>query len=115
MAEELDAFNEMYQALVENIDPSEDIDITTTKIAAVHKFADSLPAHLCPEPPETPVPTAGFAKFWYGFKQAAKSENAGIALKVGGGLATTALVVYATIIKDHNLEKNAFQQMNQKL
>lgn len=115
MAEELESFNEMYVALVENIDPSESLDITKSKIELVSKFSDSLPDHLVPDTEVEPVPTTGLAKFWYGVKKGAKSENAGTAIKVVGGVLTTGMVIYATIVKDHNLERQAFQQMNQKL
>lgn len=115
MSEALEAHTEMYVTLVNDIDPAEDADITKTKVELVSKFADSFPAHLLPEPTPEPVPTTRLGRFWHGCKQAAKSENFGTGLKVAGGAASTAMVVYATILRDHHLEREPFQQANQKL
>jgi hypothetical protein len=115
MSDALDAHTEMYVALVRDIDPAEDVDITKTKVELVSKFANSFPDHLAPEPEPEPVPTTRLGRFWHGCKQAAKSDNFGTGLKVLGGVVTTGLVVGATIKRDHHIEREAFQQMNQKL
>lgn len=68
-----------------------------------------------PEPIPDPVPETGWEKFKCGASRVWDNETTRVLIKAGGAFAGVAVVTYATIFKDHQVERQAIQQANQKM
>lgn len=70
---------------------------------------------LLPEPePAPPVPCTRWEKVRAGAAAALDNETTRAIIKAGGAFAGVGLVVWATVRRDHVMEKQAMQQANQR-
>lgn len=101
------------QALkVAKLDPKEDTTLAAAKTLQV--IANAHPYRYPTEPAPEPVPTTFGGKFKKGAVAVYESETTRAIVKAGGALAGVVAVIYATIHKDHVLERQSVQQANQK-
>lgn len=88
-------------------------DEATTAMKNIETFSKCRPAD--PEPQPAPEPTTFGGKLAARTARVWDNETTRTVIKAGGALAGTVAVIYATIHKDHVLERQAMGQANQKL
>lgn len=105
--------------LKELIDKATDgIDLKTEEATTVMKnlklFSDCRPpAEPVPEPiPE--APTTRWGRFKCGIARVWDNETTRVLIKASGPIIATGTVIYATIQKDHVIERQALAQANQR-
>lgn len=113
MSNPLDTYDDAFVGLVAKATehPLES-EAATVAIKNLKTFSDARPP--VPEPDPTPTPTTRWGKVKAGAAQALDNETTRTLIKAGGAFAGVALVAYATIHKDHVVERQALAQANQR-
>lgn len=87
-------------------------DTTSTEMKNFKLFSEiTVPAPVEPDP--TPEPTTVRGKVLRGISRVWDNETTRVLIKAGGAFAGVATVAYATIHKDHVLERQAYSQAQQ--
>lgn len=84
----------------------------TTAFKNLKTFSESRPPVT--EPLPAPEPTTVWGKVKAGTVRALDNETTRTLIKAGGAFAGVALVAYATVYKDHVVERQALAQANQR-
>ena len=100
---------EMFEA-IPNYDLSSDE--ATTAMKNIKIFSECRPP--APDPEPTPEPNTFRGKLAVRTARIWDNETTRVAIKAGGALAGTVAVIYATIHKDHVLERQAMGHATQK-
>jgi len=107
-------YNEKFNDLVADIDPANfGSEVETQKIKDLKIFSEARPPAVEPTPLPEPVPTTWYGKAWVGCKRVAAHDNFGILVKSGLAAASVLGVTYATVKRDHVVEKQSMAQANQ--
>lgn len=110
-----DTFDERFKELIEE---TANYDLHTDEATAAIKnleiYSKARPEAPEPEPIPEPVPTTAWEKFKCWTAEVWDNETTRTLIKSGGALAGVVVVAYGTIHRDHQLERQAMQQANQK-
>lgn len=100
--------------LIELIEKATDHDLHSDEAtAAIKNLKTFSECHIAIEDTE-PEPTTKWGKVSRNLGKAWDNESTRALLKAGGAFAGVVTVVYATIHKDHIVERQAIQQANQR-
>lgn len=112
----IDTYEARFEELIEataNYDlHSDDATKAFKNLETYSKSAPKPPPE--PEPIPDPVPTTRWEKFKHGSAKVWDNETTRVFIKAGGAFAGVAIVAYSTIHRDHNLERQAMNQANQR-
>lgn len=90
---------------------SDDLAKAATNLEALSKIRALLPD---PDPDPTNVPVTPWEKVKTAAASVWDNETTRVLIKAGGAFGGVALVVWSSVIRDHNLERNALTQANQR-
>lgn len=112
-----DSFDETFEDLLDRVSK---IDIAsddaTTAVRNLRTLSECRPQLLEDRKPDPePVPTTFWGKLKAGAASVWDNETTRVLIKAGGGFAGVGLVTWATVHRDHVLEKQALAQSNQRL
>ena len=90
---------------------SDDLTAAAKNLEALSKVRTLLPD---PEPVPTPVPVTKWEQVKAGLTSVWDNETTRVLIKAGGAFAGVGLVVWSTVRRDHQLERDALSQANQR-
>lgn len=116
MSDPTEAFEIVYCDMLADIHNTTDYASDTAKlmIENLAVLVKSRPEPIEPEPTPDPVPETRWGRFKLGTARALDNETTRTLIKAGGSVAGVGLVAYATIRKDHVLERQALDQAHQQ-
>lgn len=116
MADPTESFNIVYCEMLDNINNVDDYASDTAKlmIENLAVLTKSRPEPTEPEPTPDPVPETRWGRFKLGAARVLDNETTRTLIKAGGSVAGVGVVAYATIRKDHVLERQALDQAHQQ-
>ena len=89
-------------------------DEAKTAMQNLKTFSECRPPAPEPEPIPDPVPVTKWEKFKAGAAKVLDNETTRTVVKVAGPVVSVVVVTYATIKKDHVIERQAMAQANQR-
>lgn len=108
-------YDQVYKNMITKLDGVDyGSDLATNIVKNLETLSKSMPPEPEPEPDPVYVPTTRWEKFKAGFGNAWDNETTRTAIKAGGSFAGVVAVIYATIHRDHVIDKNAMSQANQQ-
>lgn len=110
-----EAFETVYCDMLASIHDNVDYASDTAKLQ-IENLVNLSKARPEPVEPDTtpPVPETRWGRFKLGAARALDNETTRTLIKAGGSVAGVVVVVYATIHKDHVLERQSIDQAHQQ-
>lgn len=106
-------YDEQFNRFMSEIAGSELADDSTTTEFKNFKLFSEITVPAAAEPDPIPEPTTVQGRILRGISRVWDNETTRVLIKAGGAFAGVATVAYATIHKDHVLERQAYQQAQQ--
>ena len=110
-----DFYDGAYKSMITKLDETDYTGDAATKILQnLEMLSKTMPPTPEPKPEPAYVPQTKWEKLKFGFGKAWDNETTRTAIKAGGSFAGVAAVIFATVHRDHQLEKSAMSQANQQ-
>lgn len=114
MADPSDLFNDKFVELIAVLPTDLESNEATTAMKNLETFSKCRPPQPEPEPISDPEPTTVRGRMGRVTARVWDNETTRVLIKAGGAFAGVAYVTYATIKRDHVLERQAIDQAHQR-